>query len=206
MNLLEIETELKNRIAHYPTTPWGRKQSDDWDKATNFIYHISTWPELQTEIKALSSEIRNYAVNRWFNFWSAMAVEQIFCALPNVIPHQKNNHLIDFSLNGIQFDHKTTVYPKNYGRKARYAFYHRCDLIDWLYKNQSQQGRYHEANRLFIVLWANNGAHWKLRAEIMALQQIITQYVQTFDPENLTEVKINGRAALSDLIWYVQKS
>ncbi len=205
MDLSQVELELKKRIVDYPTVDWGRKQSDDWDKATNFIYHLATWSELQAEINYLAQPVKNYAVNRWFNFWSAQAVEQIFGALPGVTPHQERDKLVDFSLHGLQFDHKTTVYPKGYERTARYAFYNRCDLIYWLYQNQSQQGRYHLGHRLFIVLWAGDGEHWKLRADILALQRIITRYVQTFDKANLTQVQLNGHMAWSDLIWYVKK-
>jgi len=37
MNLVRVKTELKKRLM-YPYK-WGRKQSDEWDAKTSFIYN-----------------------------------------------------------------------------------------------------------------------------------------------------------------------
>ena len=79
--LVEIKLELKKRLA-YPYK-WGQKQNDNFDKQTNFIYHTFSFKELLSEIdkrfKSNSnySSFFNYTINRWFNFWSAQAVENI---------------------------------------------------------------------------------------------------------------------------------
>ena len=89
-DLIQIEKELKKRLA-YPYK-WGRKQNDDFDRLTNYIYHISSFDNVlkETENKFRKDKehqnIANYALNRWYNFWSAQAVEKIFCSLPNVKP------------------------------------------------------------------------------------------------------------------------
>ena len=78
----QIEAQLQQRILSYPSTRWGRRQSDAWDQQTNFVYHIHRWPDLRQKISQLPKPAVDYAVNRWFNFWSAVAVEKIFCTLP----------------------------------------------------------------------------------------------------------------------------
>ena len=89
-NLDQIETELNKRLA-YPYK-WGRKQNDYFDKLTNFVYRIQSFDEVLIEIERRFKKdkehknISNYALNRWYNFWSAQAVEKIFCSLPNVKP------------------------------------------------------------------------------------------------------------------------
>ena len=66
MNLQSLESELKKRL-DFPYT-WGRKQSDEWDRKTKFIYHIQDFESLENQCKDFDNELRNYAFNRWLNF------------------------------------------------------------------------------------------------------------------------------------------
>ena len=144
--LTEIETELKKRLS-YPYK-WGQKQNDSFDKQTNFIYHTFSFEDLLQEIdkrfkpdKEYESYF-NYTLNRWYNFWSAQAVENIFCSLPNVKPAlDGKDRLVDFTIDGVSFDHKTSIYPKNFPYKIAEAIKKTDELIKWLYKHQSQQKR-----------------------------------------------------------------
>ncbi|MCW8804721.1 MAG: hypothetical protein OQK57_10000, partial [Ignavibacteriaceae bacterium] len=158
-DLIQIEKELKKRLI-YPYK-WGRKQNDQFDKLTNFIYRISSFEEVLKEIGTRFRDdkehqnIANYALNRWYNFWSARAVEKIFCSLPNVKPAlDEKDRLVDFTLDGITFDHKTSIFPKNFPYPIEEAMKKTNEVIIWLYKNQSQQQRMHLKNRLFIVLYS----------------------------------------------------
>ncbi len=200
MDLQRVENELKKRW-RYPYS-WGRKQSNDWDYITNFIYKTYSFHSLLRKIENLDQALKNYALNRWYNFWSAMAVEYIFATHPNVIVNKnKYDKLVDFSINGIPFDHKTTVFPKGFHRSFDYAKHNKTELILWLYKNQSQQGRKHLKNRLFIVLYDPKGEHWKLKAEISYLKNKIDDYVKNFDENNLCRFNLEGNEILSDVIW-----
>jgi hypothetical protein len=181
-SLEQIETELQQRVIKYPQTAWGRKQTDAWDQQTNFIYRIHRWDVLSKEISKLDKPLADYVINRWFSFWSAAAVEKIFWALPGVTANiNQYDRLVDFSIQGINFDHKTSVFPKKYGYPPAFARQNKAHLIRWLYKHQSRQQRYHDANRLFIILYARDGEHWKLRAEISGLRQVIEEYAIGFD-------------------------
>jgi hypothetical protein len=82
VNIQFLEHELKRRVNEYPYTPWGRKQADQWDKTTNFIYLTNQWDNLLRVVNDMPADVKNYAINRWFNFWSAIGVETIFCDLP----------------------------------------------------------------------------------------------------------------------------
>jgi hypothetical protein len=198
-----IERQLKDRIRDEPFVPWGRKQQNDWDKRTNFIYKVSTWNNFQKHTSNFPKSLRNYALNRWFNFWSAKGVENIFCSLPGVEPHlNKYDRLIDFSIKGISFDHKTTVYPKGYDHPITYAVQKPISLISWLYDNQSSQQRHHMGNRLFIVLHGQN--NWTLRAELKKMRGIISDYVANFDSNNLISLPTSGGEILSDIIWFTK--
>lgn len=203
MQLSEIESELK-QVKSMP--PWGRKQSDDWDKESNFIYDYPTYNELLTILKSKSKpeEFNNYVVHRWFNAMSALGVEKIFTSQQGVIANfNKYDKLVDFSIQNISFDHKTTVFPHGFGKDICYAEENPKELIQWLYKQQSLEGRFHLANRLFVVLYSSDGNHWKLRAELSELKPIIENYIQYFSKKNLHQFSFEkGKQTFSDIIWF----
>ena len=205
--LTQTENELKKRLT-YPYK-WGRKQNDHYDKLTNFVYHTFNFDDVLEEINKRfkndkdHTNISNYALNRWYNFWSAQAVEKIFCSLPNVNPAlDEKDRLVDFTIDGVTFDHKTSVFPKNFPYNIKGAIKKTDELIRWLYKNQSQQQRKHLKNRLFIVLYSPDGEHWKLKAEISWLKERIEKYMGGFNPNYLLKFSFeNERHTLSDIIW-----
>ncbi len=206
-DLTKTETELKKRWA-YPYK-WGQKQNDKYDNATNFIYHIFLFEDLLKEIDVRFKSEKNYqnyfnyTLNRWYNFWSSQAVEKIFCSMPNVKPAlDEKDRLIDFIIDGVTFDHKTSVYPKNFPYKINDAVKHTDELVRWLYKHQSQEKRKHFKNRLFIVLYSQDGEHWKLKAEILWLKERIEKYMLGFNPDYLLKFEFEkGQKAVSDIIW-----
>jgi hypothetical protein len=211
MNYLLLEEELKKRTKlHYF---WGRKQDDEFDKKTNFIYKTESFElllaiiEYAFKINSQYDDLKNYALNRWFNFWSAKGVENIFCEHENVKPHLDSfNKFTDFYIQNIPFDHKTTVFPKGFGKSVPYAIQHKSELIAWLYKNQSQQQRKHHKNRLFIVLvnYQEEDGHWKLKAEIGWLKEKVSAYLFNFDQAKLQSFTFENEIVKADIIWAIK--
>src|SRR3954470_6043296 len=82
MSLEQIEAELKKRTRYKQT--WGRKQTNDYDKLTGFIYTTKAFDDVIAQIKNRFAnhpnikDIGNSAANRWFNFQSSQAVEAMF--------------------------------------------------------------------------------------------------------------------------------
>jgi hypothetical protein len=210
MNLHQIQSELQKRH-QYPYV-WGTKQQDAMDQSTNFIYRISNFDELVEKLEQMlkyhpdRQQIFNYALNRWYNFWSARAVEEIFCSHPIVKPlSNPKDKRADFKINEIWFDHKTTVCPIEYINKIQVIKEIRKDLIEWLYNNQSQQQRKHYYNRLFIFLFDPHGEHWKLKAEIFWLKDLIYSYLDSFDKSNLLSFSfVENKLTYSDVIWAIK--
>ena len=211
MNYLLLEAALKKRtkLDYF----WGRKQDDKFDKQTNFIYKISSFELLLAtidyafKINPQYDDLKNYALNRWFNFWSAKGVENIFLEHENVKPHLNSyNKFTDFYIQNIPFDHKTTVFPKGFGKSVPYAIQHKRELIAWLYKNQSQQQRKHHKNRLFIVLvnYQEEDAHWKLKSEISWLKELISAYLLNFDQAKLQSFSFENTTVYADIIWAIK--
>jgi hypothetical protein len=208
--LLNIEKELKKRLA-YPYK-WGRKQNDEFDKLTNFVYKIASFDEVLKETESRFKKdkehqnIANYSLNRWYNFWSAQAVEKIFCSLPNIKPAlDEKDRLVDFTIDDVTFDHKTSIFPKNFPYPIDEAIKKTDELILWLYKHQSQQQRKHLKNRLFIVLYSYDGEHWKLKAEISWLKERIGKYMEGFNPHYLLKFQLEkNQETISDIIWTIR--
>ncbi|MCD9853530.1 hypothetical protein LUD75_02345 [Epilithonimonas sp. JDS] len=201
MTLLQLESELKKRL-NFPYN-WGRKQSDGWDFKTKFIYQTKDFESLENQCKDFDEGLRNYAFNRWLNFWSAKAVEYIFTS-NHLVKKEENqfSKTVDFYISGIPFDHKSSVFPRQLGKSFDYAVDHKKELIEWLYKNQSQQGRKHHANRLFIIFYdEQNGEHWKLKTELTLIKEKITEYLSNFSRDNLVSLNLESHEILSDIIW-----
>lgn len=209
-SLTEIENELKKCLSQQYV--WGRKQNDVFDKATNFIYDIFYFDELIKEIdkRFLEGEkyedFKHYTLNRWYNFLSAKAVENIFKSHPKVTkPNSVKDKFVDFYIDNIPFDHKTTVFPKGFNKSLSESRNKPEMLMEWLYKNQSQQRRKHFHNRLFILLHSSDGEHWKLKAEISTLRSHILNYLDNFNPENLKLFNFQlKKKTYSDIIWIVK--
>ena len=198
----QIEIELK-KLTELP--PWGRKQGEDWDKLSSFVYQKPSYEELYQQINALKKDaaFEHYCVLRWFNTLSTMALEEIFCSNPKVKANKnKYEKLIDFSLKSVPFDHKISLYPRNYPDTQAYAEENPASLIEWLYDNQNKDGKYHAENRLFVMLYAADGQHWRLRAEVAKMSTEIGNYIQHFDKNKLTMLTLSeGSTILSDIIW-----
>ena len=210
LNLERLQIQLKKC---YPFVEnWKIKQNDKWDKQTNFIYKIRSFSQLENVIKDRFErepnlrELRIYSLNRWYNFWSAQGIEYIFCSYPNVKPHSDPyHHYIDFWIDEIPFDHKTSVFPKAYNQNIEFAKNNPTHLLKWLYENQSKQKRFHLQNRLFLILHEKEGNHPKLKSEIDLIQPIIENYLKHFDFEKLKKLEFQTEKGIKitycDLIF-----
>ena len=205
-SLHQIETELKKRWA-FPYT-WHKKQDNKGDKLTHFMYDFLYFEDLLEEIDKQflgrqDYELwKDYALNRWYNYWSSVAVERIFTSFQDATAHTNEKHRsIDFYLKGVPFDHKSTVFPFGYTESQAFAEANPTHLIKWLYDSQSEEQRWHLGNRLFLVFYDTEGFHWKLKAEISLIQSIITAYMQNFHLYQMTKMEISDTLIWTDLIW-----
>ena len=206
MDLGYVETQLKKRLA-YPYR-WPGKQTNQLDQPTNFIYTVDSFDNLLARIDKQFGGSTNYgmmfdyALIRWYNFWLAMAVEQLFRESERVVPAvNQHDRLVDFSNDGITFDHKTSRFPWEYPHPLHYAVAHPESLIEWLYANQSQQRRKHLRNRLLVVLHSSDRQHWKLKVGISWRGTVIDEYLQAFCADRLHRFQFDAScSALSDII------
>lgn len=202
--LKAMENELK-KLDNYS---WQNvKQNDYLDRKTRFIYSIYFYNELLSKIKeaGLNENEASYAKTRWYNYHSAKITESLFANSPKVKANlNQYDKLVDFSIDDINFDHKGTVFPAKIPYTLRQCFFNKKILIDWLYDNQSSQGRYHIGNRLFIVFYdLKEQKHWRLKSEISLIKNAIQNYLNTFNKDNLITFS-KERNILSDVIFIIK--
>ena len=179
--------------------PWGRVQGDEWDRASRFIYTIRTLDALRRETKRVAAELGlpprgfgSYVIRRWYNFYTHQVALDVILAHPRTRPEPDPfHHTVDFYLDNadkqhpadqqhpLGFDLKLTPLPRGFGRDIAHARAHPDELAHWLYERQSKQGRFHAANRLFVVLHdtANPDQTWELRRDFARLEQAIHAFL-----------------------------
>ncbi len=180
--------------------PWGRIQDDDWDRASRFIYSIRTLDALRRETRRVATEanlpLRDfgcYVIRRWYNFHTHQAALDIVLAHPRAQPEADPfHHSVDFYLDGEGFDLKLTEMPASFGHDLVHARAHPQSLARWLYAHQSAQGRFHAANRIFVVLHdaVEPERTWELRRDFAKLKQVIHAFL---DDPSIMRIKFMNR-------------
>lgn len=126
-------------------------QNDRNDYKTNFIYHAETEKEVEVGCIENGCDL-NYALHRWYNFKTSITCEALLVQYGCIKEADSKNKTIDLYFKGTPYDVKLTVFPKKYTPfNMLQTRAERDNLIKWFYNNQSKQGRFHLANRLFIV-------------------------------------------------------
>lgn len=199
---------------------WPKKQDDSWDRLSGFVYGIQDYSEIIKNIKGLKSshsfldiDFEKYTICRWYNFWTSKVIEEyIFWEHKRVQPEKDRFHkYIDFYIEGINFDLKCSVFPNKFKQNAlnpiNFAIDNPSELITWLYLEQSQQGRWHISNRLFIVFIDLNNLDesWRLKKQFSKLKYLVDLYLNNFNKKlfmvNHQKIKSNP---LSDIIFFVK--
>ncbi len=154
---MATQEELKKALSLI-SLEWGR-QNNRFDKRSNFIYRVETVDECLQKAREMAID-ENYVLHRWYNYQTSIYCEGLFVKYGAQKEKQLYNHDIDIYINEIPYDVKLTVYPAKLKRSGEILNLHNRDdkntLIRWMYANQSQEGRKHLKNRMFIVCNGEN--------------------------------------------------
>lgn len=205
MDLEQLELQLKKRWL-FPHT-WNYKFSTDLEQDISFIYSISTFDDIIREMARLPEEIQQYALNRWYNFWSQKAVYQIFAEHPQTTPIF--NHYDEaeaFLIQNIPFKIKFNVFPYHFARTLRYAIRHKEELVYWYYRKTQASSTAEQYNQLFIILYQRDGEHWRMKAEFPMLSKFINSYLDNFDIHKTIRLHLFGdKMNYADIIWCIRE-
>ncbi len=188
--------------------PWPRVQGDEWDAHSRFIYHIRALDALRQETRRVAAEaglpvndFARYVINRWYNLHTHQIALEMLCAYPRVRRQDDPRHpTVDLYLDGIPFDLKLTRFPRAYAHSLEHARAHPQTLARWLYDHQSSEGRYHTANRLFLVLHhADDPARtWEVRRMFGLLAAAIDEFMRA---THLFQLDLGGRDGPRQRPW-----
>ncbi len=209
---------LWDELAQVEPEAWGRQQNDAWDRATNFIYTTLTYAEVlerceeaARQLRVPLEEVQRYALHRWYSYHTHEAVLALILDHPRARAHPDRRHpTVDFYLRDregreVGFDLKLTRFPRDYPRSFSYALRHPVHLMAWLYRNQSREGRYHRANRIFVVFHDRRDPRgaWLLRRDRARIAPAVKRFL---DQPRIYRVPIGGEAKpcpLAGIIWVV---
>jgi hypothetical protein len=182
----EIERIARQLAVVGQTVPWGRVQDDAWDGLSRFIYRLRTAASVRAEAERVAGERRldqtafgHYALRRWYCFWGARMAELLFQTHAGVHPGPPRHHEIDFTIDGVPFDLKTSEVPRRFLDSVEVLTADPGKVASWLYEHQSREGRHHNANRLFLLLCDPEAPDeaWRLRADVGALRRAIDGFM-----------------------------
>lgn len=132
---------------------WTR-QNNIFDRRSKFIYYTETVDECLLRARKINID-ENYVLHRWYNFHTSVYCEYLFVKHGAEKEDDEYHHDIDIYIDGIPYDVKLTVYPAKLERENIFLDLNcregKNELIQWMYENQSQEGRKHLKNRIFIV-------------------------------------------------------
>lgn len=201
----KIQKELEKTYP-YLHLPWGTKQNNDLDKNSSFIYDIKEFNYIiqkYEELKEKDPEIKlGYILNRWYNHRTSTTVERLICSYNIARKEQNIKHKdIDLYLLNTPFDLKLSVMPEKFYKYKLEDFKKReirNKLLEWLYMEQSKDGRFHLKNRLFIVCRGDNPDNKNLESKKLKSRfdlidkkiQIYFSYLMQLKKQGISDDKI----------------
>ena len=202
----DLQKELVNSLS-LMDSHW-EKQNDNKDNDTGFIYTAKTIDEVRAKCNETGVDI-NYALHRWFNTQTSLTCEELFIKYGAVDEENTKDKLTDFYINGEQFDLKLTAYPTEL-KDAGIDPHTRAGknrLIEWLYENQSSEGREGYGNRIFIVCNAHTTKEkYYLKTRFDVIEKKIKAYMSyiknhPFNTVNLIKNDVLYSNIKSDVIY-----
>lgn len=157
------------------------KQSNILDRKTSFIYDIEDFESFSRVSNLLlsKSEDVDYALHRWVNLQISNYCEALFCKYGAIKVENKKDKEKDIFIDNVPFDVKVTNYPNTaYEKFDLKNIEDKNNLAIWFYNNQSQEGRKHLKNRLFVVCnGKDNDEKWKNRINLDLLENKIKGFM-----------------------------
>lgn len=202
MRYLDLEEAVKEAEPFFDSKWEVQKDQKDW--TSNFIYFCRKIDHV-LEL-ALSNDVDAvYAIHRWYNFITSKMAEELFEQFGATLEINPRSHEIDFYVKDIPYDLKLTVMPLKTQNKGIVSRKEKDNLIKWLYEHQSQQGRKHNANRIFIVC-AGKDKHQSmlLKSNVDKLSEAICKFMEYYKDKELNKVEIDGNQVYADLIYITE--
>ena len=205
-NLVEkpdLQEEL-NKALRLMDKKW-QKQDTREDERSRFIYSTDSVDECIEKANRYGIDV-NYVLHRWYNHKTSDMCEQLLVKYGAIKEQNLGHKEIDVYIKNIPYDVKLSVFPRALNRDE-FDLDNKEDrnrLIQWFYTNQSNSGRRHFENRLFIVCDGDDQYdNMKLKGDIELLDEEIRKYMayKTYNPNKLIiETDTDDMEVYSDII------
>lgn len=119
---LESENKLIHELYQIKEFDWGGIHQNNLEKniVDNYVKKISEYSMICRAVEEkLFPSLRAYTLCSWYNHWSSMIIEDIFCDHPVVIPAIGKIKQVDFFIGYTPYDLKVTRFPEEYIKKER---------------------------------------------------------------------------------------
>lgn len=198
-----LQEEL-NKALRLMDKKW-QKQDTREDERSRFIYSTDSVDECIEKANRYGIDV-NYVLHRWYNHKTSDICEQLLVKYGAVKEQNLGHKEIDVYIKNIPYDVKVSVFPRALNRDE-FDLDNKEDrnrLIQWFYTNQSNSGRRHFENRLFIVCDGKDQYdNMKLKGNIELLDEEIRKYMayKTYNPNKLIiETDTDDMEVYSDII------
>ena len=180
MIILNIKLEDIEKAIVAGGNDW-KMQNNTLDRKTKFIYYVDNFDTLKLLCNTtLSKEKdRQYAYHRWANFCSSIYCEQLFCKYGAEKVNNLKDKEKDIYIGNIPYDVKLTVYPTTTAVKYDLRTEEGKEgMIRWFYNNQSNEGRQHYKNRIFIVCGGKTQEErMKNKIRFLSIEEAIKKWI-----------------------------
>ncbi|HFE62919.1 MAG TPA: hypothetical protein ENK14_00695 [Caldithrix sp.] len=205
MELAYLEQELKKRW-QLPGE-WQESRETLPAKDRLFLALVPDFDRAIKKIEDFSPTPRMRAINYWYSHWSVQGLRQILRQY-NFLQTFGVDHgeKIGLWLSKTPFQIKPRIYPQRFAKTLRYTQLHKEELLYWLYRQDFALLPHPLPNTIYLMLYSENGEHWKLLAELQWLQGVIDEYLAQIDNRRFIRLYLNGQSVVSaDVIWGVFK-
>lgn len=123
--LIEDEEMIASELYKIRNFSWGGDYTNALDKflVDRYIKIYKSYDEISKKLETeIPSAVNGYVMCSWYNHWSTILIENIFKKHNKVLPAIGNVKKVDFFIEDIPFDLKTTYLPSNFIDSKRKEF------------------------------------------------------------------------------------
>jgi len=114
----QIDTvKLVSELFKVKSFDWGGDYRNSLDKylISRYVKQMTSYEEIIAKLDTeISTAVRGYLLNSWYNHWSSILIENLFKGHPAVLPTVGKIKNVDFFINDTPFDLKVTYFPNEF--------------------------------------------------------------------------------------------
>jgi len=110
-------SKLISELFKVQSFDWGGDYRNSLDKylVSRYVKQVMSYTEIVSKLDTeISTAVKGYLINSWYNHWSSIIIEDVFKRHPAVLPTVGKIKNVDFFINEIPFDLKVAYFPNEF--------------------------------------------------------------------------------------------